>query len=82
MVVLKISSCVIVCSAERTPRWTLPAAGAVARALHHRPALPGAAVPRVPLGLGRKGGSHTPHRVNTMMELFHSCLSVQNTESP
>jgi hypothetical protein len=31
---------------------------------------------------GGEGGSHTPHRVNTMMKLFHLCLSIQNMESP
>jgi hypothetical protein len=29
-----------------------------------------------------RGGSHTPHRVNTMMKLFHWCFSIQNMESP
>jgi hypothetical protein len=29
-----------------------------------------------------RGGPHTPHRVNTTMKLFHSCLSIQNLESP
>jgi hypothetical protein len=28
------------------------------------------------------GGAHTPHRVNTMMKLFRSRLSIQNMESP
>jgi serine/threonine protein kinase len=27
-------------------------------------------------------GPHTPHRVNTMMKLFHSRFSIQNMESP
>jgi hypothetical protein len=29
-----------------------------------------------------QGGPHAPHQVKTTMELFHSCLSIQNVESP